>query len=102
MYRDYKCLVDNGIEVFSVKTDAFTIKSSDLETAKVYLKFGKDIGGWRWSKNDNINFPIDLYKYQYNNEINIDVPAFERVALNDEWDCNAMCDIFEEKEKSHD
>ena len=73
MYRDCKSLVDNGIEVFSVKTDAFTIKSSDLETAKVYLKFGNDIGSWRCSKCDDINFPMDLYKYQYNSEMKINV-----------------------------
>ena len=28
MYNDYKSLIDNGIEVFSVKTDAFTIQQS--------------------------------------------------------------------------
>ena len=93
MYNDYNTLLANNIEVFSVKTDAFTIKSTDLEHAEACIKFGKDIGGWRCSKNVDINFPIDLYKYQYNNEIKIDVPTFERVELKDEWDCDAMCDI---------
>jgi len=50
MYCDYKTLVFKGIEVFSVKTDAFTIKAGDLELAKSCLEFSKDIGGWRFSK----------------------------------------------------
>jgi superfamily II DNA or RNA helicase len=98
MYRDYKSLVDNGIEVFSVKTDAFTIKTIN-PTVKASIDFHDKIGGWRVSKYENINLPIDLYKYQYNSEIKIDVPTFERVELKDEWDCDAMCDIFEEKKR---
>ena len=99
MYNDYKSLADNGIDVFSVKTDAFTIKSSDLELAKTFIDFHNKIGGWRCSKDVNINFPIDLYKYQFNNEIKIDVPTFERVELKDEWDSDEMCKIFEEKKR---
>ena len=59
----------------------------------------KKNGGWRVSKIENINLPTDLYKYQYNNAIKNDVPTFERVELKGEWDCNAMCDIFEEKKR---
>ena len=98
MYRDYKSLVDNGIEVFSVKTDAFTIKAIN-PTVKASIDFHDKIGGWRVSKYENINLPTDLYKYQYNTEMKIDVPTCERVELNDEWDCDAMCDIFEEKKR---
>ena len=50
MYNDYKSRVNIGIEVFSVKTDAFTIKSSDLERAKACIAFNGDIGAWRCSK----------------------------------------------------
>ena len=29
----------------------------------------------------------------------IAIPTFERVELKDEWDCDEMCDIFEEKRR---
>ena len=99
MYSDYKKLTDNGIDVFSVKTDAFTIKSTDLDNAKACIEFNNDIGGWRCSKEENIHLPTDAYKYQFNYEMKITIPTFERVELNDEWDCDAMCDIFEEKKR---
>ena len=53
MYRDYKSLVHNGIEVFSVKTDAFTIKAIN-PTVKASIDFHDKIGGWRVSKYENI------------------------------------------------
>jgi hypothetical protein len=35
--NSYDLLVNNGVPVFSVKTDAFTIRSSDLEKASKIL-----------------------------------------------------------------
>ena len=32
--NSYKMLTDNGVDVYSVKTDAFTIRQSQLESAK--------------------------------------------------------------------
>ena len=29
----------------------------------------------------------------------IEVPTFGRVEINDEWDCDEMCKIFEEKRR---
>ena len=29
----------------------------------------------------------------------IEVPTFERVEITDEWDCDEMCKIFEEKRR---
>ena len=44
MYSDYKTLTAHGIDVFSVKTDAFTIKEADYETAQSCLCFQRN---WR-------------------------------------------------------
>ena len=41
MYSDYNKLVNAGIDVYSVKTDAFTIKREHLELAKQTIKFTK-------------------------------------------------------------
>ena len=83
--------------MFSVKTDAFTIKPEDLETATACLHFSTDIGGWRHAKDDDIKLPSENYQYNFNTEIPITRPAFERVELLDEWDAEEMCRIFEEK-----
>ena len=99
MYRDYQTLTANGIDVFSVKTDAFTIKNKDFETAQSCLRFHNDIGGWRCSKTEDIKLPSDTYKHQVNHEMKIAIPTFERVEIKDEWDCDEMCDIFEEKRR---
>ena len=70
MYTDYEKL-NNNIDVYSVKTDAFTIKQSDVEKAKEVISFYDDIGGWRVSKTDNIVLPKDDYKIVENNLIKI-------------------------------
>jgi len=99
MYQDYNILISKGVEIFSVKTDAFTIRPEDLETAKSCIDFNGNIGGWRHSKDENIKLPPDFYQPKYNTEIPITRPAFERVELLDEWDANEMCRIFEEKQR---
>ncbi len=63
MFSDYKRLLANGIELFSVKTDAFTIKSTDLEHANACIKVGNVNGSWRCSKDENMNFPFDFFVY---------------------------------------
>ena len=46
MYEDYYKLVEAGVQVNYVKTDAFLIKTADLTTARKLLNFSKEIGGW--------------------------------------------------------
>ena len=56
MFEAYQRMTENNIKVFSVKTDAFTIKASDLVACKNLLNFNKDIGNWRVSKTeDNVS-----------------------------------------------
>ena len=81
MYSDYQTLTTNGIDVFSVRTDAFTIKEKDFATAQSCLRFHNDIGGWRCSKTEDIKLPSDTYKHQVNYEMKIAIPTFERVEL---------------------
>jgi len=99
MYSDYQTLTTNGIDVFSVKTDAFTIKENDFAAAQACLHFHNDIGGWRCSKREDIKLPSDAYKHQVNHEMKIAIPTFERIEIKDEWDCEEMCKIFEEKKR---
>jgi len=99
MYSDYNKLINAGIDVFSVKTDAFTIKQDDLDKAEDILKLSKNIGGWRFSKNENIKIPKVDYVIVENQEIKIDPLPFETIKLTDEWDVNEICNIFKNKKR---
>ena len=85
IYKDYNTLRENDIEVFSVKTDAFTILRKDLQKAMKLLKFGKDIGDWKGVLN-NFGFPYREYEMTQNKPIEIPEVVNERIMLKDEWD----------------
>ena len=85
IYKDYNTLRENDIEVFSVKTDAFTILRKNLQKAMKLLKFGKDIGDWKGVLN-NFGFPHQEYEMKQNEPIEIPEVVNERIMLKDEWD----------------
>ena len=85
IYKDYNTLRENDIDVFSVKTDAFTILRKDLQKAMKLLKFGKDIGDWKGVLN-NFGFPHQQYEMKQNESIEIPEVVNERIMLKDEWD----------------
>ena len=86
MYSDYQKLINAGIDVFSVKTDAFTIKATDVEKAQDTINFYDGVGGWRVSKTENINIPSVDYELKINNFIKIEEPTFTKLQINDEYD----------------
>ena len=55
MQEDYNKLIDNGIDVWSVKTDAFAIRHEHLSKAKKAITFNNNIGGWRHEKGKRIS-----------------------------------------------
>ena len=64
-----------NVIVYSVKTDAYTIRSEDEAKAREMLDFQKDVGGWRVSKCDDLKLPTDNCKFAKNELIKI--PVFE-------------------------
>ena len=96
IYNDAKILNDNDINIYIVKTDAFTIKETDLEKVKELLLFSKNIGGWRFSKDDGIKFPNEQLTLLKNNEIKIKPVEVKKLNVIDEWDNNEICKLFEE------
>ena len=82
--------------MFCVKTDAFTINQYDLKKAEEILKLSKNIGGWRFSKGENIKIPKIDYTIVENKEIKIDSLPFESIKLKDEWDVTEICNMFKE------
>jgi hypothetical protein len=57
MYLNHQILNHNNINVYSVKTDAFTIDANNLELAKSLLNFDNGIGSWRLSQVKDIAYP---------------------------------------------
>ncbi|MFM7984962.1 MAG: hypothetical protein ACKPKO_37145, partial [Candidatus Fonsibacter sp.] len=55
----YKLLTDSGVDVYTVKTDAFTIRQSQLETAREILNWEEGVGNWRLNRTDDIKLPIN-------------------------------------------
>ena len=43
----YKLLADNGVDVYTVKTDAFAIRQSQFESATDLLNWEEGVGSWR-------------------------------------------------------
>ena len=74
MLNDYNKLIDNDINVYSVKTDAFVIRKEHLRKARNQLNFNEHIGGWRHEKGKKIIYQTDPWT-QKPNEL-IDIPVF--------------------------
>jgi thymidine kinase len=99
MYKDYNTLRDNNINVYSIKTDAFTIKREDLQKAKELLAFG-GIGKWRVDKyGDDIRLPYLDFTFEEIEEIPITVPTNERIHIEDEYNTEEICKAFEEHKR---
>ena len=65
----YQLLTDNGVDIYTVKTDAFIIRRSHLESAKELLNWEEGIGNWRLNKTDDIQFPIEETLMALNNSL---------------------------------
>ena len=52
-------LTSNNIDIYSVKTDCFTIKACDIEKAKQILEWDCGFGSWRLSTTEDIIHPYE-------------------------------------------
>ena len=91
MFSDYTKLKEVGVDIYSVKTDAFTIREEHLELAQKTIHVSSDIGGWRLSKTEHINIPPQCFSIKDNNKITIENPHFERINIMNEWDTDDIC-----------
>ena len=90
MNQAYETLMRDGVKVYSVKTDAFVIDKCNLCKAKGVLKFGSEIGDWRWS--DKFNFPKKAFSKQPS--ILCDITEYENKTgdVKDEWNTDEIID----------
>ena len=96
MYQDYSKLNQNGINVFSVKTDAFVIQRSDISRARELLIFNNEIGGWRVSNDKYIKFPTVNYEVSQNKLVQIPVYESKTMDIVDEYDTDNIIEIIEQ------
>ena len=98
MYNDFNKLKTNNINIYSIKTDAFTIHKNDLNIVYSLLNFNTQIGGWRKSKDENINIPSNLFEEKINFKMPIDIIETNEIIINDEYDTLEICEkIINEK-----
>ena len=92
----YDKLQQAGVEVFSVKTDALTIKAIDFEKAKKAIVFNGSIGNWRISKTDDIKFPQGMLEMRQNRIVEVEELKFNDIPLTieEEYDTDKLCHIF--------
>ena len=90
MQQDYDTLKANDIDVWSVKTDAMTIRREHLNKARRVLRFNERIGGWRHEKGKHIAEPHDKHKQKENTLIDIPTYTNEVIPVEDEWDTEAI------------
>ena len=93
VYEAYETLKENGIGVYSVKTDALTIKTDDVARAVKLLKVEEEkhkIGGWRVEKSKRVRLPTDDYKLKYNQLVDVPQLKNEKLNIEDEWDTETI------------
>ena len=90
MNEAYETLMRDGVVVYSVKTDAFVIDKCNLGKAREVLKFGSEIGEWRWS--DKFNFPSKAFCKQPS--VLCDITEYENKTgdVKDEWNTDEIID----------
>ena len=88
--RLVKKIKHNDVEVYSVKTDAFVIDKFNLGKAREVLKFGSEIGEWRWS--DKFNFPSKAFCKKPSNLC--DITEYQNMTgeVKDEWSTDEIID----------
>ena len=90
MQEDYTKLVNNGIDVWSVKTDAFVIRHEHLSKAKKAITFNGNIGGWRHEKGKSIIPPTEQHRQKENTLPTIPEYTNETLEIKDEWDTESI------------
>ena len=95
MYQYYSKLYQNGVNVYSVKTDAFTIQRPDITKARELLIFNNEIGGWRVSIDESIKIPTVDYDVSENELTQIPVYESKQLLPKDEDSTDDIIEIIE-------
>ena len=88
MNSAYETLLENNINVYSVKTDAFVIDMFNLKKAKELLKFSNAIGDWKC--NSKYILPYQPFIKKSSFLPSITKYTNETGAVKDEWDTDEI------------
>ena len=97
MQEDYRKLRNNGVDIWSVKTDAFVIRHEHLSKAKKAVTFNSNIGGWKPENGKRISPPSEKYKIKENTIPTIPEYTNETLEVEDEWDTESIAKQITEK-----
>ena len=97
MQEDYNKLINNGLDVWSVKTDAFVIRHDHLNKAKKAIKFNNNIEGWRYENGKRITPPSEKYKMNESTIPTIPIYENETLDVENEWDTESIAKQITEK-----
>ncbi len=89
-----KHLQESGVDVYTVKTDAFTIPNCRLEKAEEVLNLETVVGSWRFSRSDDIKYPLA----DEHHEASMAHPVGS-ISLKDEYDVDTTRRHFEERRR---
>ena len=92
--ESYDKLKFNGIQVFSIKNDAFTIENKDIDNVKSILNLNSGIGNWRISKTKDIIYPSIKLDYKQNLNIQVSKLEINEIKVDDEYDTTTICKNF--------
>jgi hypothetical protein len=84
MYLNHQTLKSKNINVYSVKTDAFTIDADHIELAKSLLKNDNGMGSWRVSKTDDIAYLKVKFSKTMNLKLKIPKHEVNRLDIKDD------------------
>lgn len=87
----YKMFREHNINLYSVKTDAFVIKKSDLVKAKGLIEFSSRIGCWRVAEK-GFTIPSKKYTLLPCKGMNITEFKNETLTVSDEWNTDRIID----------
>ena len=96
----YNKLVNNGVDLWGIKTDAFVIRHKHLNKAKKAIVFNKNIGGWRHENGKSIVPPTEQHWQKENTLTTLGrasralatIPEYtnETLEIKDEWDTESI------------
>ena len=97
MQEDYNKSINDGFDMWGVKTDAFVIRRENLSKAKKAVAFNNNIGGWRHEKGKRIALPTEKHKMKENTLTTIPEYIHETLEIKDEWGTESIAKQKTEK-----
>jgi hypothetical protein len=91
IFESHEKLKKYGVEVYSVKNDAFTIKAEDFEKATSLVKFEEGFGSWRLSKEEGIIYPTNKLTMKESHEVEVKPIVVNKLQVPDEFDTESIC-----------